>query len=118
MGHLIDFFQKTLFGEIDTDDAILNTVLVCQFTSDFFKQGKTAGSQDEIDAACCQLPFEFPANAGRSPCDNCPGSELILIDAFHLLCLPSTRSCQSPNFESERLFSPALLPPCHPSFWV
>src|SRR5258708_19295577 len=76
LGELRD---DALLREVHREGAELNTEVSCDVASDLIKQCLSSGHQHEIDPGSRDLSCEFGAYPGRSPCDERPRPELLLI---------------------------------------
>src|SRR5467141_2568797 len=77
--------DEALFREVHREGAELNTEVSCDIASDLIKQCLSPGHQHVIDPGSRDLSCEFDAYPGRSPCDERPRPELLLIkQRFHL----------------------------------
>src|SRR5216684_3625785 len=71
--------DEALFREVHREGAELNAKVPCDMASDLIKQCLSPGHQHEIDPGRRDLPCEFGAYPGRSPCDERPRPELLFI---------------------------------------
>src|SRR6266853_4375805 len=76
LGELRD---EALLREVHREGAELNTKVPREIASDLIQQCLSPGHQHEIDPGRRDLSCEFGAYPGRSPCDERPRPELLLI---------------------------------------
>src|SRR5229473_2168541 len=76
LGELRD---EALLREVHREGAELNAKVPCDMASDLIKQCLSPGHQHEIDPGRRDLSCEFGAYPGRSPGDERPRPELLLI---------------------------------------
>src|SRR5260370_15871326 len=102
LGELRD---EAILREVHREGAELNTKVPCDMASDLIKQCLSPGHQHEIDPGRRDLPCEFRAYPGRSPCDECPRpAPLFIKQRLHV------------SSHSVRLYSSTAPRPAAPTF--